>query len=198
MYAFPGSWSLDGKVLLFNRLSGKDGTCCEIWTLRIEEKEKPQEVRQFLASSSVSLPAFSPDGRWVAYVSTESGTPEVYVVTFPGPGGKWQISTNGGTEPRWSRTGNELFYLRGSTLITVPYSVEKNSFQPGKPRTLFAGLLEGRAPFTSYDVMPDGQHFVIFQFPGGKMASTTEPTVVLNWLDQARQLVGAGQSKSAN
>jgi hypothetical protein len=118
-------------------------------------------------------------------------------VPFEGAGGKWQISTDGGTEPRWSGTGHELFYAQGRSLMSVPYSVEKNSFQAGKPQTVFANRLELRAPFASYDVAPDGQHFVIFEFPGGTLAATSEPTVVLNWLDEARRQVAAGQSATA-
>jgi eukaryotic-like serine/threonine-protein kinase len=194
--AYPSSWSPDGKVLVFQRLSDKDGACCEVWTLAIDAKGKPEEPRQFLASKG-GQPSFSPDGRWLAYVSFESGVPEVYVVPFPGAAGKWQISTDQGVEPQWSKTGHELFYAKGSSLIAVPYSVEKNSFQPGKPQTLFADRLEMRAPFTSYDVTPDGQHFVMFQFPGGKMTASSQPTVVLNWIDQTRQLVAAGQSEAA-
>jgi dipeptidyl aminopeptidase/acylaminoacyl peptidase len=191
--AYPSSWSPDGKTLLFQRLSEKDGSCCEIWTLRIDDKGKPEEPKKF---EHGGLPAFSPDGRWVAYASFESGTPQVYVVPFPGPGGKWQISADGGAEPRWSKKGHELFYATSnSALMEVPYSLEKNSFQPGKPQTLFRDQMELRAPFLSYDVAPDGDHFVVFQFPGGRMAATAEPTVVLNWLDQA---VAAGQSNTSN
>jgi Tol biopolymer transport system component len=196
--AFLASWSPDGKVLLFARLSEKSGSCCEIWTLTIDGNGKPQEPRQFLPTSGgPPYPSFSSDGRWVAYVSFESGMPQVCVVPFPGTGGKWQISTDGGTEPRWSKTGHELFYVRGNSLIAVPYSVEKNSFQAGKPQTLFSDRLEMRAPFASYDVTPDGEHFVIFQFTGGHIAENSEPTVVLNWLGQARQLVADGQSGGA-
>jgi eukaryotic-like serine/threonine-protein kinase len=194
--AYPSSWSPDGKLLLFQRLSEKDGSCCEIWTLRIDDKGKPEEPNKF---GHGGLPAFSPDGRWVAFTSFESGMPQVYVVPFPGPGGKWQISSDGGTEPRWSKKGHELFYVTSSSsMIEVPYSLDKNSFQPGKPQTLFREQMELRAPFLSYDVAPDGDHFVVFQFPGGRMAATAEPTVVLNWLDQARQLVAAGQSNASN
>jgi eukaryotic-like serine/threonine-protein kinase len=196
--AFLASWSPDGKVLLFDRLSEKDGGCCEIWTLTIDGSGKPQEPRQFLPTrGGPPYPSFSPDGRWVAYDSFESGMPQVYVVPFPGTGGKWQISTDGGVEPRWSKTGHELFYVRGSSLIAVPYTVERNSFQAGKRQTLFVDRLEMRAPFASYDVAPDGQHFVIFQFPGGRIAENSVPAVVLNWLDQARRLVADGQSGSA-
>jgi eukaryotic-like serine/threonine-protein kinase len=193
--AYLASWSPDGKVLLFARLADKNGGCCEIWTLTLDANGKPQEPRQFLGTGGNAFyPAFSPDGRWVAYASVESGLPQVYVVPFEGAGGKWQISTDGGTEPRWSGTGHELFYTHGNSLVSVPYSVEKNSFQAGKPQTVFANRLEMRAPFASYDVSPDGQHFVIFEFRGGVLAATSEPTVVLNWLDQARQLVATGQS----
>lgn len=83
-------------------------------------------------------------------------------------------------------------------MIEVPYSLEKNSFQPGKPQTLFRNAVELRAPFLSYDVEADGDHFVVLQFPGERMAATTEPTVALNWLDQARKVVAAGQSNTSN
>jgi serine/threonine protein kinase/Tol biopolymer transport system component len=196
--AYPSSWSPDGKVLAFYRFS-ETGACCEIWTLTIDEKGKPEEPQPFLgagAGKSFTGAAFSPDGRWVAYGSNESGSPQVYVVPFPGPGGKWQISTDNGVEPRWSKTGHELFYVKGTQLTVVPYTVEKSSFQAGKPQAVFETRLEMRIPFASYDVTPDGQHFVIFQFAVGN-AANFEPTVVLNWLDEVRRLVAAGQSGAA-
>jgi serine/threonine-protein kinase len=196
--AYPGSWSPDGKVLAFYQLSEKDGSCCELWTLSIDENGKPQEPRRFLQQGSnakAGHPEFSPDGRWLSYMSGESGLIQVYVVPFSGGVGKWQISTNGGMEPHWSKTGHELFYIagNGSTLMSVPYTVDKNSFQPGNPQELFADRFEPRAPFTSYDVMPDGQHFVMFQFAGGRATPTSEPVVALNWLDQVRQMAASGQ-----
>ena len=78
--------------------------------------------------------------------------------------------------------------------MMVPYSVEKDSFQAGNPVVVAKDRLEMRAPFSSYDVAPDGQHFVIFEFPAGQQTAATEPTVVLNWLDDARRLVASGQS----
>jgi hypothetical protein len=93
--------------------------------------------------------------------------------------------------------GHELFYVNARTLMTVPYSVEKNSFQAGTAGVVAKDRLEIRAPFTSYDVAPDGQHFVIFEFPAGQATSGSEPSVVLNWLDDARQLVAAGQTQAA-
>jgi serine/threonine protein kinase/Tol biopolymer transport system component len=197
--AYPGSWSPDGKVLAFYQLSEKDGSCCELWTLSMDENGKPQEPRRFLQQDSngkARHPQFSPDGRWLSYVSWESGRSQVYVVPFSGGVGKWQISTNGGVEERWSKAGHELFYIstNGSTLMSVQYSVDKNSFQPGNPQELFTDRFEARAPFMSYDVTPDGQHFVMFQFAGGRATPASQPIVALNWLDQARQLVAAGQS----
>lgn len=196
--AFPSSWSPDGNILAFSQLSDKDGSCCELWTLALDENGKPEPPRPFLEQGSngrATQPQISPDGRWMAYFSWESGVPQIYVVPFSGTGGKWQISTDGGTEPIWSKTGHELFYVAtGSSLVAVPYSVDKNSFQPGKPEVVYSGRFEMRAPFTSYDVTPDNQHFVVFQFAGGRAAPTSVPTVVLNWLDEVRRQVAAGQS----
>jgi Tol biopolymer transport system component len=198
--AFPSSWSPDGKILAFSQLSDKDGSCCELWTLALDENGKPQVPQRFLEQGSngkAAQPQISPDGRWMAYFSWESGVPQISVVPFSGTGGKWQISTTGGTEPRWSKTGHELYYLAtGVSLVAVPYSVDKNSFQPGKPEVVYSGRFEPRAPFTSYDVMPDGQHFVVFQFAGGRAATPSSPTVVLNWLDEVRRQVAAGQSET--
>jgi serine/threonine protein kinase len=193
--AYPSSWSPDGRVLAFQRLSEKDGSCCEIWTVALDEKGKPGEPRRFPGVATGFGASFSPDGRWLAYTSLESGNIQIYVVPFPGPGGKWQVSTDAGVDARWSKNGHELFYLTGGELMGVPYSVEKNSFQPGKPEKLFEGnRFEMRAPLGSYDVTSDGQHFVMFQLTGGRTAAASGPTVALNWIDQVSQLVAAGQS----
>ena len=194
----PSSWSPDGKVLAFDRFSSKDGSCCEIWTLTLDQSGKPGEPRPVAGVAKGFMATFSPDGRWLAYASPESGTLQVYVVPYPGPGGRWQVSTGFGVEPRWSKRGHELFYLDGSGLVAVPYAVEKNTFQPGQPQILFAKNFEMRAPLGSYDVMPDGQHFVMFQLTSGRTVAASGPTVALNWIDQARQLVAAGQSDAAH
>jgi hypothetical protein len=80
--------------------------------------------------------------------------------------------------------------------MAEPYSVEKNSFQPGQPAKLFQDRFELRAPVGAYDVTLDGQHFVMFQLAGDRMTAPSGPTVVLNWIDQARQMVAAGQGES--
>ncbi len=196
--AYPMSWSPDGKVLAMQRLSEKDGGCCEIWTVTLDANGKPGQPQQMPGVTRGFGPAISPDGRWLAYTAPDSGIIQVYVVPFSGPGGKWQISTVVGMDARWSKTTHELFYLDGSALLAVPYSVQGNSFQPGQPVPLFANRFEMRAPMGSYDVMPDGQHFVMFQLTSGKKVTPSGPTVALNWLNQASQQVTAGQANSAH
>jgi serine/threonine protein kinase/Tol biopolymer transport system component len=202
--AYPASWSPDGKVLAFERLSPKSGSCCEVWTLTMGADGKPGEPRPFITEESagqsahggisIGMPMFSPDGHWVAYASTSTTVPQIFVIPFPGPGGKWQVSTDGGDEALWSKSGHDLFFRSGTKLVSVPFTVDKNTFVPGRQQVLFQDRFEARVPFPSYDVTPDSQHFVVFQFPGGKRADILEPTVVLNWFDEVRRQVAAGQS----
>ncbi|MGA7225689.1 MAG: protein kinase [Candidatus Acidiferrales bacterium] len=196
--AYPTSWSPDGKVLALQRLSEKDGSCCEIWTVTLDATGKPGEPQRMPGVTRGFGPAISPDGRWLAYTSPESGIVQIYVVPFSGAGGKWQVSTGGGVDARWSKTSHELFYLTAKALVAAPYSVAGNSFQAGQPLSLFADRFEMRAPLGSYDVTPDGQHFVMFQITGGRKATPSGPTIALNWIDQMRQLVAAGQTSPAH
>jgi eukaryotic-like serine/threonine-protein kinase len=162
---------------------------------------QPGQPKSFLGQGSSNEflhPELSPDGHWMAYASNESGLPQVYVVPFPGPGGKRQISVSGGRSPRWSKAGHELFFIiqpgNGTgALVAVPYAVEGNSFQPGTPVTLFNGGFQPRDPFSVYDVAPDGKHFAMLQAAGGKEATLAPPTVVVNWFTRVEHLVAAGQ-----
>jgi serine/threonine-protein kinase len=143
--------------------------------------------------SNENNPAVSPDGRWLAYESDESGQFEVYVRPFPKIStGRWQISTGGGTRPRWSRNGRELFYYVGvgakGTLMAV--SVESgSSFRAGVPELLFQGSYP--APNTGrglYDVSLDGRRFLMIK--GGDAESAPQNlTVVLNWTEELKRLV---------
>jgi Tol biopolymer transport system component len=206
---YPTSWSPDGKFLVFYELSEKHGVCCEIMTVETRAGAPPGDPKP-LVGKDVDKPfmdgVVSPDGRWLAYASAESGSFQIYVAPFPGPGGRWQISTAGGIEPRWSKSSHELFYLSGPDLLSlnkpqlvaVPYSVEQNTFLPGKPVVLFEGNFLTRIPYNSYDVAPDGQHFVMFQNAGNKTESVAvQPTVLLNWFDEMRRLVASGQGGAA-
>ena len=129
----PDSWSPDGQLLAFTELNPTTGR--HIWVLRLSDR-KPQPFLR--TPSDESSPRFSPDGRWLAYVSNESGRYEIYVQPYLGPGGRWQISTEGGTEQVWNPNGRELFYRNGPKMMAVDIATQPN-FAAGKPRVLFQG-----------------------------------------------------------
>jgi dipeptidyl aminopeptidase/acylaminoacyl peptidase len=131
-------------------------------------------------------PAFSPDGKWVAYMSDESGRPEIYVQPYPANGDKWTISTSGGVQPQWRGDGKELFFLTPSLQITaVDIHVKGDRFDAGVPRPLFtsrAVLLAGPASaYRSYAVTRDGQSFLIDEQAPDQMLRRDPLTVILNW-----------------
>jgi len=182
----PMSWSPDGQVLAFmetNPITGPD-----IWMLRLSDR-KPQPFLQTPFNESV--PRFSPDGRWLAYISNESGRYEVYVQPYPGPGGKWQISTDGGTEPAWNPNGRELFYRSGDKMMAVDIATQ-SGLAAGKPRVLFEGRYE-RSPATSpnYDVSLDGQRFLMLKLSEQESAAPKQINVVLNWFEELKRRVPA-------
>ncbi len=159
----PTSWSPDGQLLAFFQSPGLGGDGDrDIWMMPLDGDREP---RPFLETPFNELVAmFSPDGRWVAYVSDESGRNEVYVLPFPGPGGKRQISTEGGGYPQWARDGRELFYLNDLQMMAVDIETEPG-FTAGTPRLLFEGGFVSRAggPYPVYDVSADGQRFLMVQ-----------------------------------
>ena len=133
------------------------------------------------------VPRFSPDGRYVAYVSDESGQNEVYVQPFPEGGHKVTVSSDGGTKVRWSRDGKELFYVEGETLVAVSVS-SGSSFSVGSATRLFehAGLRPG-GNYAPYDVSADGQRFILAE-PVGEGGAAPVPSirVVMNWFEEFR------------
>jgi len=136
---------------------------------------------------------FSPDGRWLAYASDESGRQEIYVRPFPGPGGKSQISTEGGTEPVWARNGQELFYRNGDKMMAAAVET-KPVFAAAKPKLLFEGHYE-TAVFVfepNYDAASDGKRFLMVK-ASEQESALTQLNVVLNWSDELRRLVPAGK-----
>jgi serine/threonine protein kinase/Tol biopolymer transport system component len=180
----PMSWSPDGQLLAFMEVN--PSTQRDLWVLRMSDrKEQPFLKTRF----DESVPRFSPDGRWLAYVSNESGRYEIYVQPFPGPGGKWQISTEGGTEPAWNRNGRELFFRSDDKMMAVDI-VTQPSFSAGKPRMLFQGPYE-RSPATSpnYDVSPDGQRFLMLKPVDAGESAPAQINVVLNWFEELKRRV---------
>jgi Tol biopolymer transport system component len=182
----PRSWSPDGQLLAFTQEGVTTGL--DIWVLRLGDR-KAQPFLQTPANESV--PQFSPDGHWLAYVSDESGRPEIYVQPYPGPGGKYQISTEGGKEPVWNRNGRELFYRSGDKMMAVEIATHPN-FVAGKPRMLFEGPYLA-TPQTSpyYDVAPDGRRFLMLKPTGQAQTAPTQINVVLNWFEELKRRVPA-------
>ncbi len=205
-YTFPWSWMPDGRTLALTRLAGKSGGCCEIWTLAVDAGGKSLEMKPFIQSppnsgSSVGVlayyPAFSPDGKWLAYTEQQTGAQQIFVTAYPQSNGKWQVSSGQAWEARWARNGKELFYVNGEHMFRVPYTVENGAFQAGAPEILFGNSkFELRVPFPSFDVAPDDQHFVMLQPTGGRTEGNTMPTVILNWITQVRSAVASAQPDS--
>jgi len=180
----PTSVSSDGRTIVFRQNSdmGRD-----IGMVRLEGERKLEMLLQTSFEEHTGM--LSPDDRWLAYVSNESGREEIYLTPFPGPGGKWQISTEGGTEPLWSRDGRELFYRSGEKMMAVAISTEPE-LTPGKPTLLFEGRyqtgLVGASPGSNYDVARDGR-FVMIRAEEG--SGPTQINVVLNWFEELKRLV---------
>jgi Tol biopolymer transport system component len=193
------SWRPDGKVLAFAQAN--PGTNLNIMTLPIEGDEKsgwkPGEPKPFGNSTfNERLPAFSPDGRWLAYNSNESGSYEVYVRPFPGPGGKWQISTGGGLYPLWSRDGKEFFYrTEDSKIMVVTYTASGDSFQADKPQLWSPGQFTERGlGFYNFDLHPDGKRFAVLKAPGTEQAAAVNKvSFIFNFFDEIRRKLPPGK-----
>jgi eukaryotic-like serine/threonine-protein kinase len=198
--ALPSSFSPDGKRLSFNEFNGESGTTgMQLWTVPIEGgggQLRAGKPERFLKSQFYDCCAmFSPDGKWLAYESNESGKNEVYVRTFPpgqaGLSGKWPISNGGGRVPIWSRKRRELFYQSGDQIMAVKYTAKGDSFAPEKPR-VWAAKLAGATEFGGaqwFDLAPDGERVAV-EVP----VSTSEPPkpeheviLVFNFIDERRR-----------
>ncbi len=168
---FPTDWSRDGKYVLYGR--GPD-----LWFLMLPELRATQLLK---ATSTLKSGRFSPDGKWVAYSSNESGRWEIYVTSFPEAHGKWQVSNTGGDQPRWRSDGKELFYLSSdSKIMAVPVKTGSN-FDSGAPTALFQANpreMFATSELFSYDVSGDGQKFLI----NSQLKTELTPmSLVLNW-----------------
>ncbi|MGD8376973.1 MAG: hypothetical protein PVF68_12600, partial [Acidobacteriota bacterium] len=147
----PESFSPDGSALAYEEISPQTGR--DIWILNVEDRTAEPFVQ---TDFDERLPVFSPDGRWIAYVSNESGREEVFVRPYPGPGGKWQVSIDGGTAPNWSPDGRSLWFASEGTLVGVDVTTEPG-FEAGRPKPLFTVDL----PVRGGDPLPDGSGFMV-------------------------------------
>ncbi len=173
----PGSWTPDGKTFAFTQegLTGK----YEIWLLTMpEHRVRPLIQRPYFDQS----PTISPDGRWLAFLSDETGRNEIYVQPFPQLGAKWQISTGGAFAPRWEPThGRELYYQNGDKLMAVSIRTSP-TFAAGAPRVLFTGPYEE----SGYDVSKDGRFIMSEHLP-----SPTDIVLIQNWFEELKTRMSA-------
>jgi Tol biopolymer transport system component len=165
-------WSPDGRFLLYHHDGGP-----ELWALPLDGDRTPLLVVK--SSARVDEPTFSPDGRWIAYNSLESGRDEVYLAPFPATGARWQVSSDGGVQPTWRRDGRELYFLApdGTMMMVDARLGETPSLDP--PQALFRTRIVPTSNTDRYAVSPDGSRFLIMN-PVGDDAEAP-PTVILNW-----------------
>ncbi len=178
---YPCSWSPDGKELLFQEA---EPAGYSLW--RFSRNSGNASPTLLIRPTAGECGLLSPNGKWVAYASSESGRAEIYVDSYPGLAEKIAISTNGGNCARWSRDGRELFYRQGDALMAVPVDAS-TSFRPGKPRRLFAGPYRGESQEPAFDVSPDGKRFLMIK--SDEAATLRQINAVQNWLEELREKV---------
>lgn len=154
---WPVSWSPDGRFILIVKNTRRTGN--DLWALPLSGNRKPFPI--FQTEAAENWAAFSPDGRWIAFSSTESGTAEVYVTPFPAFGPRWQISNGGGTQARWRRDGQEIFYMApDKTIMAAAVNGEGSDFEVRAVRRLFNTHFP-YAPYHAFDSGTRGQRFLV-------------------------------------
>ncbi len=190
----PTSWHPSGGFLAFGEINPQTSQDILILPLTGDEGSgwKPGKPMVFLNGPFFEAEAaFSPDGRWLAYMSNESGRNEVYVRPFPGSGGKWQVSTAGGRLPRWSRSRRELFYPgEDGRIMVAAYTVEGDLFRAEKPRVWSPRVVPMRFSNRNYDLHPDGERLAVRD-----QAEATRDKIVLiqNFFDELRRIAPVGR-----
>jgi len=182
------SWSPDGRALVYTASAPGVANRMMVAPLEGDRTTRPLDTVGVPEGS----PKFSPDGRWLAYCSMESGKPQVYVQAYPGPGAKFQISDGGGTDPVWKRTGGELFYRNDDSMVAVSVSTAP-SFKAGRPQELWKGHYSHGmssscgppgATSSNYDVTADGKRFLMIKDDDQDRATSRQIVIVQGWADE--------------
>jgi serine/threonine-protein kinase len=174
-----GSWSPDGRLVAFDELSLDTGV--DLWTVDLVEDRTTTPYLQ--TEFNEQAPSFSPDGRWIAYQSDATGRDEIYIGPFPASTHRWQVSTEGGVETRWSSDGRELFYRNGRKLMAVDVQTGTEPIL-GKPNALFE---TSERIGNAFDVSPDAQRFVMIDESADPLPLYLN--LVLNWDEELKRLV---------
>ena len=179
---WPDSWSPDGSFLIFD--SGITGDARDLWVLPFGGEPRPLIATRFNERGGV----FSPNGEWFAFTSDQSGLAEVYVAPFPGPGQPVPISNDGGIEPVWSKSGRELFYRKGDSLMSA--KIQLKPFRAAVPHKLFdlpVATYGVDYYYASYDVAKDGRFIAIRR---AQPSAEEEIHVIVNWSEELRRALG--------
>jgi serine/threonine-protein kinase len=194
---FPDSWHPGGEYISFLEATAENGIDIRILELKGDERSgwTTREEVTFLSTPNYELlPQFSPDGNWLAYMSNESGRYEIYVRPFPGPGGKWQVSSEGGVFPRWSESSQQLYfenvYIENDRLYVSEYQVQEASFLADRPVEVPNGSFASRAYSNDFDPHPDGRILVrkhVTEFSGDD--ETDRLVLFQNFSDYLKQQV---------
>ena len=187
----PQSFTPDGRRLAYDD-NVSTSAAVEIWTLPLDltdpERPKPGKPEPFLTTAHRQVDAsFSPDGKWIAYSSNESGVDDIFVRPFPGPGGKWRVSAAGGKFPTWSRTGRELFYfsLGDGRIMVANYTIQGDSFSMTKPQVWSDRQVLLPNFIRVIDLHPDGKRFAVFPRPEiEETKGNLHVTFLLNFSDE--------------
>jgi eukaryotic-like serine/threonine-protein kinase len=191
----PSAFGPGGRILAFDEVSQGSKTARDLMMLPIEGDDatgwKAGTPTVFLQTPQNEGSAmFSPDGRWVAYISNETGGNEVYVRPYPGPGGKWQISTGGGDDPTWAPARSEFFFASNDNrLMVAPFSVSGASFQAEKPRvwTDKKFVARPRPPSRDVAIHPDGKRFALASAQDGADEKIDQIVIVFDFFDELRR-----------
>jgi serine/threonine-protein kinase len=189
---FPGAFTPDGKRLAFFEVTTGRGSLIQTAGLEVNADRlqlgEPVVYRQ--TSSNNPNPEFSPDGRWLAYMSTDSGGYDIYVRAFPDTGKQWPVTTGGGSHPVWSRSANELFYRADDQrVMVVPYTATGDTFAAGRPRVWSDRRIQSLGLTATFDLAPDGQRVAAVLSAAALEPAQKHATVVLNFFDEVRRRV---------